>query len=75
MIGPLELDSIAESVLNAVRADPLRDERRAVAAHYLGERTPSPIEYFLARVDECIELVRASTRPSVDNDSTDQPTA
>jgi hypothetical protein len=75
VIGPLELDSIAESVLNAVRADPLRDERRAVAAHYLGERTPSPIEHFLARVDECIEFVRASTRPSVDNDSADQPTA
>jgi hypothetical protein len=75
VIGPLELGSVAQVVLDAVRADPLRDERRAVANHYLGDRSPSPIEHFLARVDECIELVRASTRPSVDNDSADQPTA
>ncbi|MDQ1572933.1 MAG: hypothetical protein QOH44_492 [Actinomycetota bacterium] len=75
VIGPLELGSVAQVVLDAVRADPLRDERRAVADHYLGDRSPSPIEHFLARVDECIELVRVSPRPSVDNDSADRPTA
>jgi hypothetical protein len=74
VIGPLELDSVAQDVLDAVRADPRRDERRAVAAHYLGDLTPSPLEHFFARVDECVELVRASARPSVDNDSADRPT-
>jgi hypothetical protein len=73
VIGPLELDSVAQAVLDTVETDPLREARRTVAVHYLGDRTLSPLEHFFARVDECVELVRESTRPSVDNDSADRP--
>jgi hypothetical protein len=66
VIGPNEVDSVAQAILDTVGTDPLREERGTVAAHYLGDRSESPLEHFFGSVDECIEFVRLSASQTRD---------